>query len=40
MGLLHPERRDGIYAALWREQERAKGWRLGQAAAGAPASRA
>ncbi|WP_233605309.1 MULTISPECIES: ATP-binding cassette domain-containing protein [unclassified Corallococcus] len=21
--------RDGVYAALWREQERAKGWRLG-----------
>lgn len=24
--------RDGVYAALWREQERAKGWRLGAAA--------
>lgn len=23
--------RDGVYAALWREQERAKGWRLGAA---------
>jgi ATP-binding cassette, subfamily B, bacterial IrtB/YbtQ len=25
--------RDGLYAALWREQERAKGWRLGGAEA-------
>jgi len=24
-------KKDGIYAALWREQERAKGWRLGGA---------
>jgi ATP-binding cassette subfamily B protein IrtB len=28
--------KDGVYAALWREQERAKGWRLG----GAPGSHA
>lgn len=25
-------RRDGVYAAMWREQERARGWRLGGAA--------
>jgi ATP-binding cassette subfamily B protein len=28
--------RDGVYAALWREQERAKGWRLGATPVRAP----